>query len=296
MKLNKGFTLIELLVVIAIIAILAAIIFPVYSRVKDSAYRSSDMSNMNALRTALQLYRADQGGYPPAILGYATDYSGFKPMTNVVPANLVANALPWTQNSAFLYPKRVVSLSTLTPAYDREANTQFTYAIWPVSNGPYTAMSPTNPQVAGTDIVSRCADIIDPGSADNGPALVPNYYYKVSGYDVGSVPMPGQTGATEFELRYTLFWSNFTVPTGCNPLSFSSPTPTVGGSSQDSPRQLGYTDPPETTVMGWDSYFREYDSNGNLTRGKREIVLFSGGSAKPMDSVDASQYGFQLNP
>src|SRR5580700_9011458 len=100
MKLNKGFTLIELLVVIAIIAILAAIIFPVYSRVKDSAYRSSDMANMNSIRTALQMYRADQGGYPPALLGYATGYSNFAPSAaDIVPANLVAGASPWTQNA-----------------------------------------------------------------------------------------------------------------------------------------------------------------------------------------------------
>ena len=64
MRRRNGFTLIELLVVIAIIAILAAIIFPVYAQAKKGAYKSSDLSNMNTLRTALQLYRTDQGCLP----------------------------------------------------------------------------------------------------------------------------------------------------------------------------------------------------------------------------------------
>ena len=301
MKVGKGFTLIELLVVIAIIGILAAIIFPVYSRVKDQAYRSSDMSNMNAIRTALQLYRSDQGGFPPALLGYATDYSGFEPETNVVPANLVQNALPWTQNSAFLYSKRINSLPELTPAYDRTSNTAFTTAIWPAGVSPQ--IDPANPQVSGSaDIVSRCADIVEPGGPDNGPQLVTNYYYNISGYDVETVDKPGGggSGSTQVELRYAPFWSQYTVPISCAPPTFNVPgggTQTTGGSANDSPRQLGYSDPPETTVVTWDSFFREYDSNGNVVPGeKREIVLFWGGSARMMDSAAVAQQGFQANP
>jgi len=278
MKLNKGFTLIELLVVIAIIAILAAIIFPVYSRVKDSAYRSSDMSNLNSIRTALQLYRADQGAYPPAILGYATGYANFAPHSgDIVPANLVANATPAFQNSAYLFPKRVNSLETIRPAYDRVNNTAYTPAVWPQGLAPQ-AFGPSSQ-------VGRCVDIQD----GNGPQMQPNYYYNVSGYDVAKVQISGSS-ATQTELRYTTFWSSYTVPTQCNPSNAT-------GSASDSPRQLGYLDPPETTVVTWDSFFREYDSNSNLTRGgKRDIVLFLGGSAKAMDSVDVSQQAWQVNP
>ena len=55
----KGFSLIELLVVIAIVIILAAMIFPVYVRTKDAAYRGADMAHMNEIRSALQLYRVE---------------------------------------------------------------------------------------------------------------------------------------------------------------------------------------------------------------------------------------------
>ena len=60
MKFTKhGFTLIELLVVIAIIAILAAILFPVFAQAREKARQSSCLSNMKQLSTAFFLYADD---------------------------------------------------------------------------------------------------------------------------------------------------------------------------------------------------------------------------------------------
>ncbi|MFQ3586673.1 MAG: prepilin-type N-terminal cleavage/methylation domain-containing protein [Fimbriimonadaceae bacterium] len=59
---KKGFTLIELLVVIAIIAILAAILFPVFAQAKTAAKRASDLSNVKQLATAQVLYVQDYDG------------------------------------------------------------------------------------------------------------------------------------------------------------------------------------------------------------------------------------------
>ncbi len=122
MNRRLGFTLLELLTVIAIIALLSAITFPVYARAKDSANRNADMSNMNALRTALQVYRADQGGYPPALLGYVTLYQSGPNAGNVVPAD---------QLKSYLYPKRVDSIRTFQPAYAKFGLTDTTPAVWP---------------------------------------------------------------------------------------------------------------------------------------------------------------------
>lgn len=55
----SAFTLIELLVVIAIIAILAAILFPVFQRAKETAVRTSGMSNMRQLGQGVYLYLTD---------------------------------------------------------------------------------------------------------------------------------------------------------------------------------------------------------------------------------------------
>jgi prepilin-type N-terminal cleavage/methylation domain-containing protein/prepilin-type processing-associated H-X9-DG protein len=56
---RKGFTLIELLVVIAIIAILAAILFPVFGRARDSARRASGISNVKQIMLGIHQYLQD---------------------------------------------------------------------------------------------------------------------------------------------------------------------------------------------------------------------------------------------
>lgn len=61
-----GFTLIELLVVIAIIAILAAILFPVFARAREQARRASCLSNLKQLGVATQMYCQDYDETFPA--------------------------------------------------------------------------------------------------------------------------------------------------------------------------------------------------------------------------------------
>ena len=74
----KGFTLIELLVVIAIIAILAAILFPVFARARENARRSSCQSNEKQIALGFKQYvqdnnekYPDSGGWQTAIFDYS---------------------------------------------------------------------------------------------------------------------------------------------------------------------------------------------------------------------------------
>src|SRR5438132_13324872 len=59
MKKRRGFTLIELLVVIAIIAILAAILFPVFAQARDKARQTTCVSNAKQIALALMQYQQD---------------------------------------------------------------------------------------------------------------------------------------------------------------------------------------------------------------------------------------------
>ncbi len=56
---SSGFTLIELLVVIAIIAILAAILFPVFAKARDKAHQTTCLSNQRQLAATIQMYAQD---------------------------------------------------------------------------------------------------------------------------------------------------------------------------------------------------------------------------------------------
>jgi prepilin-type N-terminal cleavage/methylation domain-containing protein len=73
---RRGFTLIELLVVIAIIAILAAILFPVFARARESARRSTCLSNLRQIGTATMIYLQDYDKTPKASVVYSGNING----------------------------------------------------------------------------------------------------------------------------------------------------------------------------------------------------------------------------
>src|ERR1051325_2688168 len=63
----RGFTLIELLVVIAIIALLAAILFPVFAQARDKARQPTCLSNMRQIGTAMLIYLQDYDEFYPTV-------------------------------------------------------------------------------------------------------------------------------------------------------------------------------------------------------------------------------------
>jgi len=73
---SSGFTLIELLIVIAIIAILAAILFPVFAKAREKARQTTCMSNLKQLGQIVLMYTND---YEGAILPAYLDYGPSKP-------------------------------------------------------------------------------------------------------------------------------------------------------------------------------------------------------------------------
>lgn len=66
---NRAFTLIELLVVIAIIAILAAILFPVFAQAKEAAKKTGALSNIKQTATSIMIYSTDYDDNLPSAYG-----------------------------------------------------------------------------------------------------------------------------------------------------------------------------------------------------------------------------------
>lgn len=67
MNKRRGFTLIELLVVIAIIAVLAAILFPVFANARAKARQSACTSNLNQISKAFLMYANDYSQMMPTV-------------------------------------------------------------------------------------------------------------------------------------------------------------------------------------------------------------------------------------
>ncbi len=285
MKRTRGVTMIELLTVISIIAILSAITVPVFSTAKVNANRSSDITSMNDLRTSILLYRADQGAFPPALLGYASLYSS--DTTGVVPADRLRS---------HLYPAYNSGLSTFQPKPLRAGVAALATAVFP-NRDPRPVGSAPEWDINGDGVLNSADDtprtrqvyvpafgaVCDTGSpvtnifACSGRPL--RYYYAVSGYDTAEVRTP-PTGSRR-ELRYTLFWTYW----GFN-----------GGNFNDDPRQLGYSEPPDETIVTWNSFYRNHQADGQVADGRQDIVLTLGGAARPVSSRLMSERSWRAKP
>ena len=76
---KAGFTLVELMVVAIIVAILAAVAIPLMMGNKDRAMATEAQAGLGTLRTAMQVYKAEHGGYP--VIGANVQIPGFAGLT-----------------------------------------------------------------------------------------------------------------------------------------------------------------------------------------------------------------------
>jgi len=95
---KSAFTLIELLVVIAIIAILAAILFPVFARARENARRASCMNNLKQIGLGMMMYVQDYDEkYPIASYHESSDLLSY-PSGAISTANWIVRMYPYVKS------------------------------------------------------------------------------------------------------------------------------------------------------------------------------------------------------
>lgn len=177
---KKGFTLIELLVVIAIIAILAAILFPVFAKAREKARQTSCASNLKQIGLGIMQYTQDYDEvFPP---GYAGN-------------GMVVQADPGMPGYHYMTDPGQV------------ANGQGNYIIWADFVNPYVKSLKIYecPSAPAKNVMSYGYNYAISGAAVYGPVVPP--------LSVGAVKKPAElVMVLDYNIVYSVF-ANYLQPT-----------------------------------------------------------------------------------
>lgn len=261
----RGFTLMELLVVIAIIAILAAMIFPMASSMRERGNQTACIGNLQNIGQALKLYRLDERSYPPALYGYVEDVPDPKGGTT-------------TTEHTFLYPHYIRSRrdfkcpdnlnrfdeTSLAGPFKGAGNIQSAVPLEPVKdgNGNVTLKPITDNAIAYYLFDSYDGGVLPPKFHVQGAGMLP--------VSTGDVTTPG------YELHYRRDWVSIQLgswdPNGDN-----------------AGRELLNRNPEDRTFVTACTYHRDYAPGGTLRSGANslDMVLFLDGHTekRPSDEV-----------
>ncbi len=202
MKRTNGFTLIELLVVIAIIAILAAILFPVFSQAREKARQTACLSNMKQMSTALMMYTQDNDEMTPSDTRL--------PTTSPAPPLPSADTITW--GLALLQPNIKNKGIYRCPSDSSQGLRADGLPVAPKSGDAFTSYEGTGATPVGTAGGSAAGDAWG--------------VFRWDGLSIASISSPADTFAivekdANAEVRHTVrspsyWWGRYITNTGAN--------------------------------------------------------------------------------
>ena len=256
-----AFTLIELLVVIAIIAILTAILLPVFATVRENARQNVAISNLKQIQQSMAQFKLDNHRYPDVLFGYSDGVGDMK-------GALGRAQMGGSAKVAAYFPG-------LYPAYIKDPE------VFKDPNNPIDENSAAQSTgQLGVSIIAPCNAANDAtlggtagagcGGTAGGVVPTTRNFYTLDAYDSGPT-VTGTNGVSAVFLpRYQLARENTIV---------SPATPDA-----DYNRQLRWQNPPSDTVVAITSY--------HVKNADKVLVLFESGTVKKMTGADfAAQEG-----
>jgi prepilin-type N-terminal cleavage/methylation domain-containing protein/prepilin-type processing-associated H-X9-DG protein len=196
---RKGFTLIELLVVIAIITILAGILFPAFSKVREKARQSACLSNLKQIGMAIMMYQQDYDGMLPCGSAWKGGFAWPVWQGNIYIARWYQQLFPYVRNQdIFACPsyRDWIGAWQVPPGW---YNTPVTYGRWTANWLIFT------PQTNQLDPGRTEAQIPEPSST----ALVSD---SAHADDAAAYDDSGKPWATWWRVAYANICA-----VGCNP-------------------------------------------------------------------------------
>lgn len=206
---RRAFTLIELLVVIAIVAILAAILFPMFARAKENARRTNCVGNFRTIYQAICMYAENNHGYMPMpphpiTADFAVQERGFACLWNYVRNNKVFLCPDAKDAGSPGADPLEPAYTTHYPAYSTSVRQiKASYHFWPQSYQLYIENAP--PPRLDVDLKNRqlCLWVGDEKKAARraavGGPLVDNFLHPLApGTDKAGVLMLNLKGQVRF--------------------------------------------------------------------------------------------------
>ncbi len=283
---RRGFTLIELLVVIAIIAILAAILFPVFATARESARRGTTISNLRQIYQGVTQYELDNRHYPEFLFGPAisqatgTPYGGAPYFSPEQVAGIVNGRIPSTDTAAqrnFKQGIKKIYARSLYPEYVRDLGV-FTCPNNSIASTANSTTVRTVVRHTRMNVLGAPPNVTVTYSAQPSIAKVQIPMYVYDAYDSSPQVTNAASGTlspTNSVLRYSIAWDYPGLPTG-------EPLPALvteaGGDYAKAEswyrNQLVWRNPGNETYLTMTTFH---------AAGGKAVVLWLGGSAKVVD-------------